>query len=71
MPQVTGTREWIDSARNAARALRAVMKPPAKRTPEPEEFPETPYVQSGLRNLEQTMSMEAEEGKGRIINRYL
>lgn len=69
--QVSGTQEWIAGARKAAKALRSMIKPVARPTPAPTDFPPVPYVQNGLRSLDDTMSMEAEEGKGRIINRYL
>ena len=69
--QITGTQEWIEGARNAAKALRSLVKPAHTRTPAPDEFPVVPYSQTGLRPLDQTMSFEAEELKGRIVNRYL
>ena len=68
--EVTGTQSWVETARAAARLLRADFAPKT-RPPAELRFPEIASVPTGLRGLEETQSQDALESKGLVIDYYL
>ncbi len=68
--EVTGTQSWVETARSAARLLRADS---ASKThlPAEFEFPEIIPAPTGLRGLEETQSQETLESKGLVVNYYI
>jgi len=68
--EISFDQSWLNSLRAAGRILRerAAGKTAA---PASADFPLNPMPQTGLRGLEQTQSLEVQETKGRIIDRYL
>ncbi|MEW6265962.1 MAG: hypothetical protein AB1641_23050 [Thermodesulfobacteriota bacterium] len=69
--EVTGTQNWIQSARLAWRNLRT-QGPAAPQDLKPLVVPPPPSITaSGLRGLSQTQDLDVIQSKGLIVNRYV